>query len=107
MKKRDYLNKAINAKELIHPFEQDSYGENNSYERFLEDYNYEEADSRTGFNYFSIRLVINENKITEILRIAHCHMCGGQGTDRVVKVFPIKSLEAEASKVMNEVTNMK
>jgi hypothetical protein len=98
MRKNSYFNKVINLTKLEAVFEMDD----KYYERFLEEYDYEEADSRTGFNHFSILLTIKGNKINEIQRIAHCHMCGGQGTDRVVKVFPFKSLEVEASIIMDK-----
>ena len=41
-----------------------------------------------GFNAYSALLVLRDGRLAEIHRVAHCHMCGGQGSDEEVDAFP-------------------
>ena len=58
---------------------------------------------KTGRNAYSIQICLNEqNQITGIQRVGHCHMCGGQGADDDLKRFPHRTLEEEAYQVLME-----
>ena len=61
---------------------------------------------RTGRNAYSIQLYLDSrNRIVEIVRIGHCHMCHGQGSDDELKRFPHRTLEEEAHMVLTSLTD--
>lgn len=41
-----------------------------------------------GSLYFCYSDLDEQNQIVKIQRMAHCHMCGGQGSDDELKRFP-------------------
>jgi hypothetical protein len=43
---------------------------------------------RTGRNAYSIQVYLDGNRIVRIDRVGHCHMCGGQGADDVLRPLP-------------------
>jgi len=61
-------------------------------------YNFDcDMTDRTGRNAYSLRLYLdNDYKIVDIVRVGHCHMCNGQGSDDDLRTFPHKTLEEEA-----------
>ena len=59
-----------------------------------------------GRNAYSIQLSLDEqDRIVNIQRVGHCHMCGGQGSDDDLDMFPHKSLEDELELVMIQLVN--
>ncbi|MFB3786691.1 MAG: hypothetical protein ACE15F_09995 [bacterium] len=58
---------------------------------------------RSGYNMFSVVLILKENKIVNLKRIGHCHMCGGQGTDDELRKYPCPALEEAAEKSIQEI----
>ena len=57
----------------------------------------------TGRNAYSIQLFLDEqDQIVNIQRVGHCHICGGQGSDDDLDVFPHESLEEEACQVLED-----
>ena len=69
-------------------------------EVFLWDFECNGTDS-LGCNRYSIQLHLDEqDQITRIQRVGHCHMCGGQGSDDDLDVFPHPTLEDEACQVL-------
>ncbi|MFX0199196.1 MAG: hypothetical protein ACFFCW_23995 [Candidatus Hodarchaeota archaeon] len=65
-------------------------------EKYLSEFEMTGVYDKDGFNGYSIELRLKGDKIVSIRRIAHCHMCGGQGVDRMKRKFPQASLEEEA-----------
>lgn len=55
---------------------------------------------RIGNNAYSIQLYLNHDRIVKIIRVGHCHMCGGQGSDEEISRFPHNTLEKEAHSIL-------
>jgi len=71
-------------------------------EIFLSDFDCGGFTDKYGRNAYSIRLILDGDKINKILRVGHIHMCGGQGSDDELPRFPHKSLEKEAEHIINK-----
>jgi len=72
-------------------------------EIFLNDFEIDVHTDRTGRNAYSIEIYLDNDRIKKIIRIGHCHMCGGQGSDDELTRFPHKSLEEEAEDLLNSI----
>ena len=70
--------------------------ENSTLEKYLYDYLFDGFTDESGFNFYSILIHLEGERIVDIERIGHCHMCGGQGVDSTLDEFPHETLEAEA-----------
>ncbi|MFC1652773.1 hypothetical protein ACFL3F_03635 [Planctomycetota bacterium] len=71
-------------------------------EVFLWDFECDGTDSE-GRNAYSIQLYLDEqDRIVRIQRVGHCHMCGGQGSDDSLEVFPHPTLEEEAYQIITK-----
>ncbi|MFC1762977.1 hypothetical protein ACFL6U_12970 [Planctomycetota bacterium] len=69
-------------------------------EVFLWDFEYNGTDS-SGRNAYSIQLFLDEqDQIVRIQRLGHCHMCGGQGSDDDLDIFPHTTLEEKTHQVL-------
>jgi hypothetical protein len=59
-----------------------------------------------GRNAYSIQLSLDEqDRIVNIQRVGHCHMCGGQGQDDDLDVFPHNTLDEELDQVLIQVVH--
>jgi len=105
MKTRPFIGKIVAHKNLrmldaeIHPRGQydDEY---TIAEVFLSDYECRITD-RAGRNAYSIQLYLdNQHQVVKIVRVGHCHMCHGQGSDDDLNRFPHRTLEEQAHKVL-------
>jgi len=70
-----------------------------SCEIYLNDFDCETTDSM-GRNAYSILIYLDGTQIVKIVRIGHCHMCGGQGSDDELTHFPHQTLEKEAQGIL-------
>ncbi len=105
MKTRSFIGKTILRRDLrmvdaeIYPRGQydDDY---TIAEVFLRDFQCCITD-RSGRNAYSIQLYLDsQSQVAKIVRIGHCHMCHGQGSDDELKRFPHRTLEDQAHKVL-------
>ena len=110
MRTSQFIGKTINRDELA-AYEADVHApgefdrESTVAEVFLWDFECNGTDS-AGRNAYSIQLYLDDqDHIVRIQRVGHCHMCGGQGSDDDLDVFPHKSLEEDLDQVMLELVN--
>ena len=103
MTKSAFLGKRVNFDRLKDIFYRETNAGDVRYEIFLKDYDFEHADQNTGMNFFSLVLRVDGDKLADIRKIGHRHMCSGQGTDNDLKAFPFSSLEREAELILSEV----
>jgi hypothetical protein len=109
MRKQDFIGTLISEDKVAEvegieiDWAEDEEG-NSAMEVFLSEFPYDGWPDKAGFNAYSIRLVAPEGRITSVLRIGHVHMKGGEGYDEELPVFPLRSLEREAQKVMEYLT---
>jgi hypothetical protein len=89
------INEAINRGFSYCDNSEDEY-ENSTLEKFLYEYQCDGFTDHSGFNFYSILIHLDGEKILDIERIGHCHMCGGQGADDELDEFPHETLEEEA-----------
>ena len=67
----------------------------------LVDYECDDYYDKNGYNKYSLRIIVDGDKIIKIMRIGHCHEHDGGGSDDILKRFPHNSLEAEAGEYMS------
>ena len=72
-------------------------------EIYLNDFQIQTYTDRCGRNAYSVQLFLDANKIIKIVRIGHCHMCGGQGSDDELTRFPHQTLETQADYILNSI----
>ena len=73
-----------------------------TFEKFLCDSEDEGGSpDKAGYTGYSIVLQLDQNRerIVEIERIGHCHMCGGQGADYPLARFPHQLVEEAAREI--------
>jgi len=58
---------------------------------------------KTGLNAYSLEIDIDKDRIVNIVKVGHCHMCAGHGDDELQQ-FPDKSLEVQAQEVLDKLT---
>jgi len=90
------------AKAAGFDFDEESY-ETPILEKHLSQFELDGATDEHGYNDYSIRINLEEDKIIKVCRIAHLHMCGGQGTDDDINRFPFESLEEEAYEEISKI----
>lgn len=82
------------------------YGQYTFSEIFLSQFKYEGSYDSSGYNAYSIKVIVDRNIITEVLRIGHCHFCNNEGSDyELDECFPYESLEDEAVAYLNSCIN--
>jgi len=111
LKVSDYLGKEFNLNAYV-----DYYWEVGEYDRafyadvkdnhsaaevYLTDWT-EDYSERVGYNAFSLLVLLEENKVVQVLRIGHWHE-QEEGCDSKVTRFS-RSLEQEADEEMNRLT---
>lgn len=82
----------------------DFYYDFDSYTRAeieLTGYDRDDYYDKHGYNKYSLRVIVDGDKIVKIMRMAHCHEHDGGGSDDILKRFPYKSLEVEAGEYMS------
>lgn len=67
----------------------------------LNDYEQDDYYDKHGYNKYSLRIIVDGDKIVKIMRMAHCHEHDGGGSDDILTRFPYNSLEAEAGEYMS------
>lgn len=103
MTKSSFLGKRVNFDRLGDIFYRENKAGDVHYEVFLKDYDFEHADQKTGMNFFSLVLRVDGDKLADIKKIGHRHMCSGQAADSDLKAFPFSSLEREAELILSDV----
>jgi hypothetical protein len=102
MRKGDFIGKLICEGKVgnIKGIEAKDEEEKSAHEIFLHDFPFEGWTDKAGFNAYSIVLAIADGRITDVQRIGHIHMKGGQGSDEELIIFPHRSLEREAQRAI-------
>lgn len=113
MRKRDFLNKQVTL-EKLKEYLIESYSDPEDYddervigknrqsaEIYLSEFECYVTD-RAGRNAYSLVIHLVNDRICDIERVGHIHMCGGQGSDDVLNRFPHASLEKEAENILKE-----
>ena len=119
MRKKDFIGKTINVSKLqevadnfiFAVVEEDGnehmwtfyYDDNPEYtnaEIILYDWHCNDCYDNSGYNAYSLKVIVDGDKIIKLIRIGHCHMCGNEGSDDELMRFPYHSLEAEATGYM-------
>jgi hypothetical protein len=62
-----------------------------------------EMTDRFGNTDYSLSIYLDEDRIVSLERVAHVHMCGGQGMDDELRRFPHTSLEQEADDKLKKI----
>ena len=76
------------------------YGQFTKAEIYLRNFACENSYDTAGYNAYSIKVIVDGDKIVKLIKVAHCHFCNNEGSDDEVDRFPHNSLEAEASEYM-------
>lgn len=87
----------IGKEDLSITYEENMY-DYPSIEVFLSDFVYDGPTDRYGYNAYSVLIFLENEKVKDVQRMGHLHMCGGQGSDFDMSRFPHPGLEAEAEK---------
>jgi hypothetical protein len=100
MRKNDFTSKLIDETKvgILQDSEiewSDNYGGTPALEVLLKDFPFDGYTDKAGYNAYSLLVHVTNCKITDIERIAHCHMKGGQGADDELVPPPYRSLEEE------------
>jgi hypothetical protein len=103
MTKSEFLGKRVNFERLKDIFYRETNAGDVHYKVFLKDYDFEHADQKSGMNFFSLVLRVDGDKLADIKKIGHSHMCSGEGTDSDLRAFPFSSLEREAKLILSDV----
>ena len=116
MNKREFIGKKLNLVRLQNcsdnfsfPEEDLGEGEEPYYENgeftkaeiFLQDFVNDDCYDVHGYNFYSIKIIVDGDKVIKLQKIAHCHECNNEGSDDELSRFPYKSLEKEATDYMN------
>jgi hypothetical protein len=118
MKKRDYLGKRIDVDRLQNCSDNFSFpeeieeGESYYYddgqytkaEIFLNEFELNDCYDANGYNFYSLKIVVDVDKVIKLIRVAHCHMCGNEGSDDELSRYPYNSLEVEAGAYLDYCT---
>lgn len=62
-----------------------------------------DEDSPPDYNAYSLEVHVVDGRISDVARIGHCHMCGGQGVDDELSEFYSPNLEAEAEEALKSI----
>lgn len=59
-------------------------------------------EDRFGRSAYSLAIYLAGDRVARIERVGHRHRCGGEGGDEPLRVFPHRTLEAEADRVLRD-----
>jgi len=98
MRKRDFIGKLIDVTQIgmlaFASYYEKTY-DHPVIEIDLDDFDREASAHKTGFNSYSVRVELNNNRISTIKRIGH-HDRNGESKDVEVPRFPFQGLEGQA-----------
>jgi len=104
MIKKDFIGRSVDLEYAKEYYSYDEFSMDMPFlEKFLGDFDCDGFTDKRGFTHYSVQIFLVGSKIVDVLRIGHCHMCGGQGSDDELRVFPHRSLEDEAEIVIENV----